>query len=267
MKFRFPWNKLKSDNQVFLSYDDHQNNFGDILSPIIASHFGSKEVKRISKFKSKWYSHYYMIGSILQRCNRNTIVWGSGFIAADSVCKENPKKILAVRGPLTRDRLIKLGIECPEIYGDPALLLPEIYPAKPLEIKYKLGIIPHYHDKNNPWLKRYFSQNKEIKIIDIQNTDPLKVVDDMLVCEKIISSSLHGIVIADAYNIPAVWFELSDKVQGAGFKFADYFKSVGRTIYPAFQLEEFRSLDEILIVFEPYELNIDLTDLKKSFPF
>lgn len=267
MKLRFPWNKLKSDNEVFLSYDDHQKNFGDILSPIIAKHFGSKEVKRISKFRSRRHTHYYMIGSILQRCNRNTIIWGSGFISAESICKEAPKKVLAVRGPLTRDKLIKLGINCPEVYGDPALLLPEVYPVKDRDIKYKLGIIPHFRDKNNPWLKRYFSQNEEIKIIDIQNIDPLKVVDDMMMCEKIISSSLHGIIIADAYSIPAVWFEFSDKVEGAGFKFADYFKSVGRSIYLAFQLEEFKSLDEILNVFEPYELKIDLVDLKKSFPF
>jgi pyruvyltransferase len=267
MKFKFPWNKPKSDNQVYLSYDNHQNNFGDILSPIIANHFGSKEVIRISKKRSRKHIHYYMVGSILQRCNSNTVIWGSGFISANSICKEIPKKVLAVRGPLTRDRLINLGIECPEIYGDPALLLPEIYPVVNRNVKYKLGIIPHFRDKNNPWLKRHFSQSMEIKIIDIQNKNPLKVVDDMLKCEKIISSSLHGIIIADAYEIPAVWFELSDKVEGAGFKFADYYKSVGRVVCPAFQFDEFRSLDEILNVFEPYELNIDVAGLKNVFPF
>ena len=267
MNFKFPWNKSISDNQVFLSYDNHQNNFGDILSPIIADHFGSKEAIRISKKKSRRHVHYYMIGSILQRCNSNSIIWGSGFISADSTCKEIPKEIIAVRGPLTRDRLMKLGIDCPEIYGDPALLLPEIYPAKNRKVKFKLGIIPHFRDKNNPWLKRHFSQNSEIKIIDIQNKDPLKVVDDMLMCEKIISSSLHGIIIADAYAIPTVWFEFSDLVEGAGFKFADYFKSVGRTVYPAFQFGEYKSLEELLNVFEPYKLNIDVEDLKNSFPF
>jgi len=267
MHFKFLWNKSIADNRVFLSYDDHQNNFGDILSPLIADHFGSKEVKRISKLKSWWVVHYYMIGSILQRCNSNSIIWGSGFISADSTCKEIPKQVLAVRGPLTRERLTELGIKCPEIYGDPALLLPEIYPAKKSEVKYKLGIMPHYKDKDNHWLKRHFSRNPEIKIIDIQNKNPLKVVDDMLSCENIISSSLHGIICADAYDIPVVWVEFSDKVEGTGFKFRDYFASVGRIAYPPFQFEEFKNLDDILNVFKPYEINIDVKELKNSFPF
>ncbi|MEN8123685.1 MAG: polysaccharide pyruvyl transferase family protein [Bacteroidota bacterium] len=267
MDFRFPWNKSNSDNQVFLSYDNHQNNFGDILNPIIANHFGSKEVKRISKLKSRRFIHYYMIGSILQRCNSNSIIWGSGLISSDTKCKQAPKKVLAVRGPLTRDRLIKQGIECPKIYGDPALLLPEIYPVTNRIVKYKLGIIPHFRDKNNAWLKSHFSQNPEIKIIDIQNKDPLKVVDDMLMCEKIISSSLHGIIVADAYKIPAVWVEFSDLVEGNGFKFRDYYMSVGRTVETPFQLEDFKNLNEILKVFEDYEINIDLETLKNSFPF
>ena len=208
-----------------------------------------------------------MIGSILQRCNSNSIIWGSGFISEDAICTENPKQVLAVRGPLTRDRLMKLGIECPEIYGDPALLLPEIYPVSSRKVKYKLGIIPHFRDKNNPRLKRHFSQNPEIKIIDIQNKNPLKVVDDMLECEKIISSSLHGIIIADAYDVPALWFEVSDLVEGTGFKFRDYFASVDRIVYPPFQFDEFNNLDDILNVFGPYEINIDIKELKNSFPF
>ena len=267
MNFRFPWNKLNKDNQVFLSFDNHRDNFGDILSPIIANHFGSKEVIRISKLKSRRFVHYYMIGSILQRCNRNSIIWGSGLISSDSICEEKPKKVLAVRGPLTRDILIKQGIDCPKIYGDPALLLPEIYPATKRIIKYKLGIIPHFRDKNNAWLKSHFSQNPDIKIIDIQNKNPLKVVDDMLMCEKLISSSLHGIIVADAYNIPVVWVEFSDLVEGAGFKFADYFASVGRSVYPAFQFGEFKSLNDILNIFEAYEIHIDVDDLKNSFPY
>ena len=103
MNFRFPWNKVDTDHQVLLSYDAHRNNFGDILSPIIADYYGSKKIKRISKRRSRRVEHYLMIGSILQRCTRYSIVWGSGFISSDSICKEIPKKVLAVRGPLTRE--------------------------------------------------------------------------------------------------------------------------------------------------------------------
>ena len=267
MNFKFPWVKSTVNNQVYLSYDAHRNNFGDILNPIIANYFGSKEVKRISKRRCKKFIHYYMIGSILQRSTSNSIIWGSGFISADSICDELPKKVLAVRGPLTRNKLIEMGVDCPEIYGDPALLLPEVYPSANVPVKYKLGIIPHYHDKKDSWLKTHFSKNSEINIIDVQNKNPLKVVAEMLKCEKIISSSLHGIIIADAYKIPSVWIEFSDKVYGSGFKFRDYFQSVGRSVETPFQFRDFKSLEEILNVFEPYEINIDLESLKNTFPF
>lgn len=267
MKIIFPWRKLDVEKEVYLSYDAHRNNFGDILNPIIADYFGTKKVRRISKRKSLKFVHYFMIGSILQRCNANSIIWGSGFISKDEICKEFPKKVLAVRGPLTRRKLLEMGVECPEIFGDPALLLPEIYQPKNIEKDYKLGIIPHYHDKNDTWLNKYFSNNPNIKIIDIQNKNPLKVVDEMLACEKIVSSSLHGIIVADAYKIPSIWVEFSDKVSGCGFKFRDYFQSVGRDVDVPLQFQEFKNLEAILETFNCYEIKIDLELLKKSFPF
>ena len=267
MGFRFPWNAIDKENQVFLSYDNHRNNLGDILSPIIARHYGSKKVKRISKRNCRKFEHYFMIGSILQRCTSKSIIWGSGLISETAQCNEMPKKVLAVRGPLTREKLIAQGIECPEIYGDPALLLPEIYPDLKRKKQYKLGIIPHFKDKNDPWLKQYFLDDPSVKIIDIQNKYPMKVVDEMLSCEKIVSSSLHGIIIGDAYGIPSVWIEFEHPFEDGHFKFQDYFTSVGRTVKGPVKFSEFKKLDEILKVFEPYEIEIYLEMLKKSFPF
>lgn len=265
MPFRFPWTRINYEDSIFVSYDAHRNNLGDILSPIIVNYLGSKKVIRISKRKCKRVEHYFMIGSILQRCTSNSIIWGSGFITERSVCNEIPKKVLAVRGPLTRNKLIAQGIECPEIYGDPALLLPEAYPAKGKKPKYKLGIIPHFLDKKAPGLKK-FENNKDIKIIDIQNKQPLKVVDEMLDCEKIISSSLHGIIISDAYQIPSVWTQFTNPIGEDEFKFQDYFASVGRTADKPFLFHAFKNLDDILNVYKKYEIHIDLSALKNCFP-
>lgn len=264
---RFLRSLIKKEDEIFLSYDNHRNNLGDILSPFIANHFGSKKIKRISKRNCKKFEHYFMIGSILQRCTSKTIIWGSGLISETAICKEAPKKVIAVRGPLTREKLLSQGIECPEIYGDPALLLPEIYPAKKAQKKYKMGIIPHFNDKKDPNLKLPLFNVPSIKIIDIQNKNPLKVLDEMLSCEKIVSSSLHGIIIADAYRIPAVWIEFEQPFEDGHFKFQDYFKSVGRIVEGPVKFNKFRKLDDILNVFEPYEIKIDLEALKNSFPF
>lgn len=267
MNFKFPWNRINKERQVYLSYDDHRRNMGDVLSPMIANHFGSKKVKRISKRNCKRFEHYFMIGSILQRCTDKSIIWGSGIISENSILDQKPKKVLAVRGPLTRKKLIEQGIECPEIYGDPALLLPELYPDPGTKKKYKLGVIPHFKDKKDPWLKKQFLFNDEVKIIDIQNENPLIVVDEMLSCEKIISSSLHGIIVADAYDIPAVWVEFEHPFEDGHFKFQDYFLSVGRIVKGPIKVDSLQNLNDILAVFEPYTIDIDLKLLKSSFPF
>lgn len=44
----------------------------------------------------------------------------------------------------------------------------------------------------------------------------------------VISSSLHGIIAAEALGVPAVWMEMSDAVEGKGLKFYDYFLGSGR---------------------------------------
>ncbi len=255
----------KNKHTYRVSWDAHRDNFGDILTPYIVNHFSSKKVKRISSKLFPFYDHYFVIGSILQKCRKTTTVWGSGFISNEVVPKEKPNKICAVRGPLTRERLLKMDIECPEIYGDPALLMPEIYqPKKPK--KYTLGIIPHYVDKRNPWLDA-FRDDPNIKIIDVQQKNPYKVIDEIVQCEKVISSSLHGVIVADAYEVPSLWISFSNKVLGEGFKFIDYFKSVGRTDSAPIIIGEALRLEDISNRFHPYQIHIDLEKLKEACPF
>jgi pyruvyltransferase len=133
--------------------------------------------------------------------------------------------------------------------------------------KYKLGIIPHFKDKNDTYLKSHFSNHPDIKIIDIQNKHPLKVVDEMLSCEKIISSSLHGIIVGDAYQIPSLWIEFEHPFEDGHFKFQDYFLSVSRSVKGPAKFNQFKNLQDILKIFEPYKIEIHLELLRNSFPF
>ena len=251
------------EKDIRLDWYFGSNNFGDILNPVLLNKLTGKKPVNIC---AKYYSevHYFFIGSILDRANGNTIVWGTGFISQDSNCT-CPKKIYAVRGPKTRKILLEQGIECPEIYGDPALLLPKIYKPK-IDKKYKIGIIPHYVDKNNPWLDKY-RNNDDINIIDIQVTNPFSFIDEVLCCEKIISSSLHGIIVSDAYNIPSMWIEFSDKVIGNGFKFIDYFMSVKRVDTEPIKIDDKIDILEIYSKFYKYKIEIDLESLIDSCPF
>ncbi len=60
----------------------------------------------------------------------------------------------------------------------------------------------------------------DIWVIDIQGNWE-NVIDDINRCEFIASSSLHGIITADSYNIPSLWIKMSDKITGGNFKFQD----------------------------------------------
>lgn len=256
---------IYSKDVYFLYWHNLQQNFGDSINPLLLSALTGKKIINVTP---KYFNapHMISIGSIIEHSSTNSLVWGSGFISKNSTLKEVPKKIYAVRGPKTRQRLLEYGINCPEVYGDPVLLLPKVYSPKIIK-KYKLGIIPHYIDQNNVWIHNNVKGTKEIKIIDLQKKDLLEIVDDILSCEKIVSSSLHGIITADAYAIPSIWIEFSDKVYGNGFKFLDYFESVGRKDKSPFPIDDQTELSDLFDQFYDYTIDIDLEKLLNSAPF
>lgn len=243
-----------------------ENNWGDALNPIlIESMTGKKPILSTEVFNVKKNNVYCVIGSILEAVSEeNLIVWGSGFISSNSQFKVKPKKICAVRGPRTRELILKNGVYCPEIYGDPAILYPCFYRPK-IEKKYKLGIIPHYVDQSNPLLDR-FKNEPSVLIIDILS-GVKKVVDDICSCERVASSSLHGIIAADSYGIPAIWIEFSKKVAGNGFKFYDYFESVGRENEIPLIVTQNTTIKEVINQYKDYRVKLDINKFIDSCPF
>jgi pyruvyltransferase len=206
-----------------------KNNWGDALNSMLINKISGKEVIHVSKIINLGFVPVYsVVGSTLDKSSkRNLEIWGSGFKTETSNMKRLPKKVHAVRGPLTRKRLIELGVKCPTVYGDPALLCPEYFPPTSNIKKYNLGIIPHYVDKDHPWLKIQKNQSDAVIIIDIQSGIQ-SVIDLVNSCKYIASSSLHGLILSDAFGIPSRWLRFSDKIIGGSFKFLDYFLSVDR---------------------------------------
>jgi pyruvyltransferase len=238
-------------------------NFGDVVNPILLQKLSGKRIRYVGKPKYYKNTNLLAIGSILHLASKDSMVWGAGFMDAEKRCYEKPKEVFAVRGPKTREQLLLQEIPCPEVYGDPALLLPLVYAPK-ITKKYELGIVPHYTDKNNKWLEQ-FKNIDNIKIIDVQNENILHFIDDILSCVKIASSSLHGIITADAYGVPSTWIEFADLVNE--FKFTDYFLSVKRTDVAPVRITKTTSLDEINAAFYDYKIDIDLNKLLDSAPF
>jgi pyruvyltransferase len=48
------------------------------------------------------------------------------------------------------------------------------------------------------------------------------VVREISRCRHLLSTSLHGLVVADSYGIPAAWARLSPDLIGATYKFHDH---------------------------------------------
>lgn len=108
------------------------------------------------------------------------------------------------------------------VLGDPGLLASYLIDKDKIEKKYKLGIIPHYVDKAHEALDKQLKNVKNSKVIDVQN-NPYSVLQEIAECEVIVSSSLHGLIVADSLGIPNQWCVFSDKLKGGEFKFRDYY--------------------------------------------
>ena len=193
-------------------------------------------------------------GSVLHFSNSNSIIFGTGFISETSNLESGkPNKVIAVRGPLTRNKFIQMNIECPEIYGDPLILFPLLYNPSIKATPKIIGIIPHFIDLNTDTLKKLVNNLKNsgftVKIIDIRvGTNYKPFIDAIMKCETIVSSSLHGMILGIIYRKPTILVQFSKKVIGDLFKFNDFFGSLNieysvKNVYDVSLLENKISVD------------------------
>ena len=209
-------------------------NFGDDLSLSMCEYASGKSVV----WENPKYADMYAVGSLLQifksrkrqiklplqralKRKKRLVIWGTGVIK-DMPLHMPPTTVLAVRGPLTANAL---GLKTTVPFGDPGLLVSDIL-AAPKKIG-KIGIVPHYVDKTHPVVAEA-GKNDRFMIIDVED-DWTNAVSRIAQCDLILSSSLHGLIVADAYSIPNQWLEFSNQVVGNGFKFQDYVDGIGRS--------------------------------------
>ena len=188
-------------------------NFGDSINQVFWEKIIDNNIDECDRTKI----HFITTGSIMSLINQNSIVLGTGFISenndigGDDLYSNtnkfivNPYSILAVRGPLTRQKFINNNIYCPEIYGDPLILFPCIYNKFTNINDNIIGIIPHYIDidsNNVNLLKKNLQENNYIvNIINIETGDKYEnFIDNINKCKYIISSSLHGIIMGLIYK-------------------------------------------------------------------
>jgi pyruvyltransferase len=204
-------------------------NFGDALSPIIVSMLTGKEVVH-QNFDSS-VSSLVAVGTILQdiRNGRNDI-WGTGIDCTAATGGSNlwiaPKNtefnVFATRGLITAQVLRGQGIECPDLFGDPAQILSLNADFCDIPRNGLLGVIPHFYDFDSfdpfaiptfPPLKirhgrgfRVISPLTEPNVISV-----LKKVREILSFSVILTSSFHAYVLAQTFGIPCAFLTWSMK--------------------------------------------------------
>ena len=262
------------NKDIYLFWHTRKNhfNFGDDINPFIIENLSNRKVKRVMVFSNKksiafdflkmthgvikdffdvsvftaylrsliYPSYVVCIGSILQNnFSKKAKIWGSGIIHKESFINESD--FYAVRGLKTVERIKSLGYNFNGKIGDPALLLPLIYNPI-IQQKNKIGVIPHVtHFEAS---KKIFNDQKKYTLIDLSENDIEKTIELIKSCKRILSSSLHGLIVSHAYNIPSLHIQLGGSLAGDGIKFLDYYSSVDIIEYTPIKISDSNFLDD-----------------------
>lgn len=149
-------------------------------------------------------------------------VWSAGLIRDGELrIPADAFKFCSVRGKLTRGRID--GDTSAITLGDAGLLASYLLPKSlfPRQKKYKIGILPHYKDVSSECM-RVLRHRKDTFIIDAEWPCE-KVVETIQQCEVVLSSSLHGLIVADSVGTPNAHLPMSNLVEGGDYKFKDYY--------------------------------------------
>lgn len=192
------------------------------------------------------------VGSVISGLTlySGTLFWGSGLLRPDVLrlfplsyslktlqlkltrFAKNPSSFYALRGPHSKKSVMKLGFSFKSIpFGDPAILMPLFYKPQ-IKPQYKVGVILHFrHLAEHPELLTLYPN---VKFINVERSPDqvTSFIDELCQCERIYSSSLHGIILAQAYGIPCRWFSLDEMPihNFENFKFEDYFLGVRQKV-------------------------------------
>lgn len=220
-----------------------RKNVGDQLNVSLIRRMTGRPVASCSP----WLADHLCIGSLLDTLLRERggpvfagpplTVWGAGFIAAPGrhpyvraaapECFARPVVFRAVRGRHTLARIKAMGFTGDDVVlGDPGLLVGLIAAAEPPPKRFALGLVPHYMEAADPVWRQVRARLGDVRILRVADP-PERFVAEMRECETIISSAMHGLIMADGLGIPNLRARVSDRLIGGDFKFADYYSVYG----------------------------------------
>lgn len=213
----------RNNNLLPCSFYSSTANVGDQLNIDILRHVSQKNPVEV---KSPLTPHILAIGSIAHLAGRGSHLWGCGIVSPHTIPiwrRLSKSRVHALRGQYTLNEFRRRGIDINTIpLGDPAILSSLYFRAKSETVKYRYGLIPHY--RHYCMFQRSINLHTDLKILDVSKK-PSQFIDDLLSCQYILSSSLHGLILADTFELPNKWIKINPDLFGGDFKFHDYYST------------------------------------------
>lgn len=216
-------------------------NIGDALSPVMVALLSGMDVRRVpSKSKSLRMGCVGTIGHGFS--GGDVFFWGTGssrWMNPSAPAHERKPfeispgsnfTVTATRGPVSEAILSGQPEGTVGVYGDPVWLLPRFY-NPPVEKKWKLGVIVHLSELADRATEAHLREEliryqipaelrNDIRIINTVSAIDVQgirgKIDEILACERIVSTSLHGMVFAESYGIPCLHFPTGGAPRGLG---------------------------------------------------
>lgn len=277
-------------------------NFGDSLGPLLVAAFSDRTVARPHPLF--WGHRLITIGTtahLVSRCVAD--LWGTGAPGANSPFQLQrdfrPRwltKLIphALRGPFSAALLAEAGYGQPLALGEPAWLLPKLWPKPARPPRHELGVIIHLSEAANrhpgalahPEFLRYHvapelaDTVRIITTVHALNASAMRAkLDEMLDCRRILSTGLHGLVLAEAYGLPCAAFDIHAGQSGRvsltteaplDHRVRDFYAGIGQREALVLRQERHQPTDwEAAIRFLDREwssVSFDATPLLESFP-
>lgn len=200
------------------SPDNEGPNAGDQAGPVVTRgvvsyYFGGCDASGIPResttcFGAEAHPCLITVGSVLEKAKEGDHVWGTGAWHEHTMMdtwKHAGAIIHGVRGLNTASELSHYyknsdgsGSLHPAAIGDPGFLISFTHPELGKSERHgRCLVLHHYDDTLAPEGVRQISA--------VQNWD--EFVRAITTCERVFTSSLHGLIFAEAFGIPARWYQ------------------------------------------------------------
>jgi hypothetical protein len=216
-------------------WDGHPN-FGDALTPYLLPKYGI-----VPLYREPRHARLAGVGSLLEFFpdDYDGAIWGTGLMR-DGEKRMPDATALALRGPLTQERIGASDAA----YGDPGLLVSR-HVRRPSG-RVAITAVPHGHHRSHEGLAALLSgESGRARTVNVHQ-DAASAVREIAAGEVVLTTSLHGLITADSYGIPAIWTMLEPALDGADFKFRDYEAAVTPGLSRFVAFDDLRTLDDVV---------------------